>query len=120
MLSIVSGSPALAIAGGATFGLVRGLAVLLTRQVRTPDALHAVHQQVQRAGPRLHELVLAVELGVATTAALVFDARAGVVVGAASAIALVHRHRRGATAPICDLDAGRRYVVAADVPSPGG
>lgn len=51
VLAALTGTPALAVATGATFGLVRGLAVLLSARCRTAQALHRLHQAMSRLEP---------------------------------------------------------------------
>lgn len=50
-LCLVSGSWAVGLALGATFGAVRGLVVLAGRGVQTPDELMAFHRRLQAAAP---------------------------------------------------------------------
>ena len=69
VLGAVSGRPWAALALGALFGLVRGLAVLLGRGVTSPSALHAVHRRMARWAPVSATLTSAVEAAVALVAA---------------------------------------------------
>ena len=105
----VSGVPALALAGGVLFGLTRGVAVLLTRRVRTGDDLRRLHAQVQDAGPALHRAVLLVEVTVATVAATAVAVPLGAAVLGAGVAVLAHARRHPAL--VCDLDADRRVVA---------
>jgi len=50
-LAVLTGSPALAVTTGAVFGLVRGLAVLLSARCRTAQALHRLHLLLSRWEP---------------------------------------------------------------------
>ena len=89
VLAGLTGSPALAVVVGATFGLVRGLAVTLTRKVQTPTGLLAFHQRFAALRPWadrgvlasmvVSAVVLAVALGPfpATAVVLVVAAGAG-------------------------------------------
>jgi len=106
---VVGGNPTLALGGGGLFGLTRGLAVLLTRHVRTPDDLRRVHAAVQDAGPALHEAVLLGEVVVGSAAAASAVPLFGVVVGIAglAILAYARRHRT----LVCDLDADRRLLA---------
>jgi hypothetical protein len=110
VLAALTGSPAAAIGAGGVFGLIRGLAVLLGRHVRHPDALRALHDRLQATGPRMRDLVIAAEIGAAVTAAASFS-----VIGAAAAaimgvgtFAATRRQRRS---PACALDADRTGMV---------
>ena len=89
VLAALAGSPAFAVVVGATFGLVRGLAVTLTRKVQTPTGLLAFHQRFAALRPWadrgvlasmvVSAVVLAVALGPfpATAVVLVVAAGAG-------------------------------------------
>jgi hypothetical protein len=109
VVAAVGGNPMLALVGGALFGLTRGLAVLLTRHVRTADDLRRVHAAVQHAGPALHDALLGLEVAVATAAAGSAARPFGIVVAVAglAILAFAHRHRT----LVCDLDADRRLVA---------
>jgi hypothetical protein len=62
-LAVLTGSPALAVTTGATFGLVRGLAVLLSARCRNAQALHRLHLLLSRLEPAsLRTAVLAESL----------------------------------------------------------
>ena len=105
----VGGSPVLALGGGLLFGATRGLAVLLTRNVRTADDLRRIHVAVQHAGPALHDAVLAVEVAVACAAAASMSPAFGVValLTGSAVLAYARRHRT----LVCDLDADRRLLA---------
>jgi hypothetical protein len=70
-LAGLAGSPSLALSAGLLFGLVRGLAVLLSSRCRTAVALHRLHARLSAWEPAslrivmLTELVAAVALGLA-------------------------------------------------------
>ena len=51
VLAALTGSPALALATGTVFGLVRGLAVLLSARCRTAPALRQLHLRLSRLEP---------------------------------------------------------------------
>ena len=103
VLTALTGDPAVALAVGAGFGLVRGLAVTLTRRVTTPSALLELHRRVARLLPWAERTVAAavgvsaVVLAVATwpTSAAVVGAVAVVTVAVRLAIgerrAVAHR-----------------------------
>jgi hypothetical protein len=67
-LAVLTGRPAQAFAAGVTFGLVRGLGILIAGAARTPDGLRALLARVDRwAGPSLR-LAYAIEITVAGAA----------------------------------------------------
>lgn len=80
VLGALSGSPWFALCCGLLFGLVRGLAILLTSAVRSPTQLRELHRRLAALAPRSLQVVLTLELGVA----LGFAAPAG-----AAGVALV-------------------------------
>lgn len=59
VLAALTASPVAALAVGTAFGVVRGLAVTLTRHVRTPEALLAFHQRFAALRPWADRAVLA-------------------------------------------------------------
>jgi hypothetical protein len=69
VVGALSGSPAVAIALGGLFGLLRGLAVLLGAHIRTPDALYAAHRRFDAWTVPVRNAVIAVLLGVAVVGA---------------------------------------------------
>ncbi len=75
VLGALTGRPAVALAVGGVFGLVRGLAVTLTRGVSSPAALLEFHRRFALAAPRADRLVrmtmaaVALALAVATWSA---------------------------------------------------
>jgi hypothetical protein len=77
-----------AVALGAVFGLVRGLAVLLGRTITSPDTLRSFHRRFSAIGPRVRLLAIGVEAGcaaacvVAQWAPVSLALCAGVAVGA--------------------------------------
>jgi uncharacterized membrane protein (UPF0136 family) len=73
VLAIASRSPAIALLAGTTFGLTRGIAVFLTRDASTPEALRRLHEGVHRQGARCRDAVVAVEAAVAVVAAARFS-----------------------------------------------
>jgi hypothetical protein len=109
-LVLVLASPTVAVAAGVVFGLTRGLAVLLTRRVRSAASLHELHRRVQERGPALHLAVVAVEALCATGAAIAVDGRFGAVVALIGAALVDHARRHPSL--VCDLDAARRRVAA--------
>jgi hypothetical protein len=96
-LAALTASPAIALAIGVLFGLVRGLAVLLGRGITTPAALAAFHRHFTAAGPVVLAVVVVTELLVAVAFAAVVSlwlALALALLGAA--VALVRQARRQA------------------------
>ena len=94
VLAALTASPATALAIGALFGLVRGLAVLLGRGITSTAALAAFHRRFTAAGPVVLSIVIACELAAALTFAAVLSpwaALAPALLGAAGAVAGVRR-----------------------------
>jgi hypothetical protein len=99
VLAALTASPVAALAVVVGFGLVRGLAVLLSRRVTSPAALLAFHRRFAAAGPFAGRVVLATEAVAAGLLALGLAAPAGTaavsvvtaVVGGAAVVAVVHR-----------------------------
>jgi hypothetical protein len=104
LMAATSVSPVDAVALGVLFGLVRGLAVLLTAKADTPASLRALHQRFDAAGPAVRAAVIGVQVGVALVALAVLSAQAlpsawaGVAVGVAAIGVIVAvgvaRHRK--------------------------
>ncbi|HYN74269.1 MAG TPA: hypothetical protein VES60_17380 [Nakamurella sp.] len=61
LLGALSGSPAMAFAVGLLFGLVRGLAVLLSSRARDPGALRMLHRRLDQLAPWSLRAAIAVE-----------------------------------------------------------
>ncbi len=64
-LAVLTGSPALAVGTGAVFGLVRGLAVLLSARCRSAQALRQLHLLLSRLEPASLRAAVAAEALVA-------------------------------------------------------
>jgi hypothetical protein len=62
VLAVLTGRPLVALSVGAGFGLVRGLAVLLTRHLDSPPELIAFHRRFTRRGPAVARVVTGLEL----------------------------------------------------------
>jgi len=62
VLGSLTADPGTALALGALFGAVRGLAVLLGRGITTPESLRAFHRRLTRFEPTAHRVVEGVEL----------------------------------------------------------
>jgi hypothetical protein len=100
VLAALTASPGAALAIGALFGLVRGLAVLLGRSITTPAALAAFHRRFTAAGPIVLSAVVASEVLVAVAFAGVLSPWLGLMLALlAGAVALAGRARRQAPAP---------------------
>jgi hypothetical protein len=64
VLGALTGDPAVAFLLGTLFGLLRGLAVLLTRNQTTPTLLRAFHRRFVAAGVVVGKVVVVIEFGV--------------------------------------------------------
>jgi hypothetical protein len=62
ILAALTGRPVIALAVGTGFGLLRGLAVLLTRHLTTPSELLAFHRRFAERGPAVGRAVTALEV----------------------------------------------------------
>ncbi len=94
VLAALTASPGTALAVGALFGLVRGLAVLLGRGITTTATLAAFHQRFTAAGPIVLRVVVACEVAAAVAFAAVLSpwaAVAMIVLGAAGVTARTRR-----------------------------
>ena len=101
VLGALSGEPVAAVAIGALFGLCRGLAVLVSRRVRTPAELLDLHARFERATVPVRDAVVAVYAGGAVALALASRPTAAVPAALVLAVALGAgpRFRRHATTP---------------------
>jgi MFS family permease len=70
LLAVLTGRPAQAMALGALYGLIRGLAVLLGRRLDTPVRQAAFHRRFEAAGPSARRAVIGLQLAVAAVAGL--------------------------------------------------
>lgn len=100
VLAALTTGAAFAFAVGTCFGLLRGLAVLLTRRLSSPEELLAFHRRFAAAGPRVGRVVVAVEVvvSVALAVSLGSPLAAGMVGGAvvvAVSGLVSHRSREG-------------------------
>ena len=62
VLASLTASPRAALVVGVAFGLVRGLAILLTARVQSPQALMSIHERFERRREPVRRLVIAVEV----------------------------------------------------------
>lgn len=114
-LAVLTASPALALLAGVTFGLVRGLAVLLTATVRDPEGLRRLHRRLEALAPWSVRTAAAVQALAAVALAGVISPLAAVAAaGGAAALVLlssgalhvqggVTAHRSTVTAPLDDV-----------------
>jgi hypothetical protein len=93
-LAALTASPAAALAVGALFGLVRGLAVLLGRGIISPATLAAFHRRFTRAGPVVLGAVVGCEVAVALVFAAVLSPWAALALVLLGATAAAGRSRR--------------------------
>jgi len=118
VLGALTGSPWVALALGGTFGLVRGLAVLLTRRVTSPAQLLAFHRRFAAALPwadravRAATAVAAVVLAVAAGPVAAWVLAVVAVLGLGARLAVRHRTGRsraghagvGGAVPVATVD----------------
>ncbi len=69
VVAALTGSPLVAVLVGIHFGLVRGLAVLLTARAGTPAGLRSLHRALEAAGPWSLRLVVLIQALVAVALA---------------------------------------------------
>ncbi len=93
-LAALTSSPLTALAIGALFGLVRGLAVLLGRGITSAATLAAFHRRFTEFGPVMLGIVVATELACAVTFAAFVSLWAALVVTLFAAAAAGGRVRR--------------------------
>lgn len=97
-LAGLAGSPSLAVSAGLLFGLVRGLAVLLSSRCRTAAALHRLHARLSAWEPASLRIVMLVELAAAVGLGLAAGRVLGVLAGVV-AVGLVLLRRAAALLP---------------------
>jgi hypothetical protein len=113
VLAALSTAPIAALAVGVFFGLVRGLAVFLTRSITATPELLAFHRRLAEKAPRARAMVVATEIGAAALVASSLWLPAGpVLVGVLGAAALASGSQ---AAPAPDRPVG----VAEPEPEPG-
>ncbi len=93
VLGALTASPWAALGLATLFGLLRGLAVLLSWRITTPEALHAFHRRFDALGPASRRLAIGVQLAVAVVAGLAVGPAAAVVVVIGVAALLVVERR---------------------------
>jgi hypothetical protein len=89
VLAGLTGSPALALLAGVLFGLIRGLAVLLSARCRTAASLQRLHARLSALDPASLRAVSLVQLAVAITLGTAAGSFVGVGAVAASAALLL-------------------------------
>lgn len=93
-LAVLSASPAVALAAGSTFGLVRGLAVFVGAPAKAPATLSRIHQALDRWDPASRVAAAAVQVVAAVAlASAAFGPVAGVGVAAALGVAWALRRQ---------------------------
>ena len=80
VLSMLTGSPAIAFALCMSFGLVRGLAVLTGRRLTDPEALRTFHRRFEPLGPASRTAMLITEAALLVLALLTLPMPGAVVV----------------------------------------
>jgi hypothetical protein len=104
VLGALTAAPVAALAIGIGFGLVRGLAVLMTRTLTGPADLRAFHRRFAAVGPVVGRAVVAVELVASLVIAVLVGARVDLAVAAgavgAAVVTLVVTARLGAAGPL--------------------
>jgi len=123
VLGALTGKPLVALTLGIGFGILRGVAVLLTRHLSSPSDLRAFHKRFVDAGEAVGRAVVAVEAVAAATIALVLGSPVAVaMVGAvviAATVSLAHSKRHGRVkASICPVP-NREASLATPGPSRG-
>jgi hypothetical protein len=94
VLAGLTGSPAWALLAGVLFGLIRGLAVLLSSRCRTPGALHRLHARLSSLEPASLRAVSGMELAVAIALGSAAGSVAGLGAASAALLLLVIAPRR--------------------------
>lgn len=94
VLAALTASPATALAIGALFGVVRGLAVLLGRGITSAATLAAFHRRFTEFGPVMLGIVVAIELASAVAFAAFVSPWAALVLILLGAAAATPRVRR--------------------------
>jgi hypothetical protein len=99
-MAALTGSPAVALAVGTAFGLVRGLAVFVGRHLTTPERLYALHRRLEARLPTAQRGIVLVQAAVLTVAAgAAWGPVPSIVLGLAVAGVALVRQPRPATRP---------------------
>jgi hypothetical protein len=117
VLAALAGHPVWAVALGAGFGLVRGLSVLLGRNITNPDALRAFHFKFYAAGPKVGRIMVITEMVAAVAVGWVLSPVAGIgALAVLAGTALLRTRRRGQTeAQAGETGSGARVESGASV-----
>ncbi len=100
VMAALTGSPAIALAIGTGFGLVRGLAVFVGRNLTTPERLFALHRRLDELLPTAQRAIVLVQAFVlAVAAGAAWGPVPSVVLGLAGAGVALIRQPRPATRP---------------------
>jgi hypothetical protein len=117
VLTALAGHPVWAIALGTGFGLVRGLSVLLGRNITNPDALRAFHFKFYAAGPKVGRITVITEMAAAAAVGWVLSPVIGISALAVLAIAaLFMMRRRGQTETQAGETRSGAKVASGDYP----
>jgi MFS family permease len=103
VMAALTTQPVVALMIGGFFGLVRGLAILLTAGVSTPAQLRSFHRRFAAWGEPVRRVVIAVQLAaavVASTATWGLPGAAGSVVIAATMVAITLARRAPTVSPV--------------------
>jgi hypothetical protein len=99
-MAALTGSPAVALAIGTAFGLVRGLAVFVGRHLTTPERLYALHRRLEALLPTAQRAIVLVQAAVlAVAAGAAWGLVPSVVLGLAVVGVALVRQPRPATRP---------------------
>jgi MFS family permease len=99
-MAALTGSPVVAFAIITGFGFVRGLAVLVGRNLTTPERLFALHRRLDELLPTAQRAIVAVQAAVlAIAAGATWGPLPAVVLGVAGVASVVARRPRPATRP---------------------
>jgi hypothetical protein len=122
ILGALSARPLVALTAGIAFGVLRGLAVLLTRRVTTPSELRTFHRRFHRAGPLVGRVTVVIEAGAAVALFAYLRSALGVAIvgmalGAAVLASVVVRRRGPISRPDGAAVAAVPAVPAGSAPS---
>lgn len=98
-VAVLTAQPAAALLICTAFGVARGLTVLLTRRLRSPQSLRSFHRRFGRLEAPVRVATIAVEVAAAVVLAAAVWAPAAVGVVALAAVAGAVKHLRDRTAP---------------------
>jgi len=102
VLAALTASPLVALAICGFFGLVRGLAILLTARITTPVRLRAFHRRFTALAEPVRIAVIAVQLLVACIAAAAVWGVVAAAVSLVVVVVMVSMARRTSTRPVRD------------------